>query len=64
MVTIDSIEVLDASRDVAQGCVNDEPYATVFEMRGEQISCARGYMSDRAPLEQLGELDESLARCS
>ena len=64
VVTIDSIEALDASRHVAQGCVNDEPYATVFEVRGTRISRARGYWSDRALLERIGELDESLTRGS
>ena len=64
VVTIDSIEALAASRYIAQGCVNDEPYTTVFEVRGERISCARGYMSDRALLERIGGLDESLGRGS
>ena len=62
VATIDSIEVLDASRYIAQGCVNDEPYATVFEVRGAKISCARGYMSDRAQLERIGELGDSHSR--
>jgi ketosteroid isomerase-like protein len=58
LVTIDSIEVLDASRYVAQGCVNDQPYTTFFDVRGVRISRARGYMTDWALLEQIGELNE------